>query len=541
MSIRLTKIYVENFKSIKKLSTSLSYTNVFFGKNAAGKSAILKAIYYALEGEKIQKDDVFAIENEPFDKNKRVIIDLCFEPEDKDANEFDEEWKNAIGKDNIGKLSGRDRECFAFRTVYTYREPIDSYGLKHYVIKEYKQNGESEVGDILEDGVLILHLGAYYLNSSHDANENLKERDNQWKRMLKFLELSKKIDKSILPEEIKKDIENIDHELAAQLIKDRMKTESSGTASILVFETLKKQIETVYQIMKTFHAICLFEEPEAHLHPQAQMQIVNLLNQIPGQKYIATHSSYIINRFPIHKLVRVVNDGDGSKIYKFDNRLSMKELKTINLKCLLYKAEMVFANKVILFEGQTEHIALPLYFKKHFDAYPFESGYSFVYVEGSNNYKAYLEICNAFNIDWYIYSDGEQVVIDFLNNMMKQITGKHHYDVTKDNHFVIIKNNMCYEDDLIYHGFEKDVSEAIDANEKRENYIKNYMNSFSWQQFKRESKKYIPGVEDYKQALSYYSKRHKIDLAEKVAKTICKNHDENSLPGSVMELFRKIK
>lgn len=540
MSIRLTKFYIENFKSIKSLSGALNFNNLFFGKNSAGKSSILKAISYAINSENITKEDVFASEIDKYDENKQVIIDLCFEPEGINEMHFSSEWKDILN-DAVGTLENSSREVFAYRTVYTLNKSTGYYEIKRYKIAKFFFGGKSVVGEELQEGILGLHLHAYYLNASKSGNENLKEREEYWNALIDAAEFLKDYDYSLLPEEIKNDLLKLDMNSACQTIKEAMSDDMNGASSVLVFETMKKQIETVYKCLKPFHSIYLIEEPEAHLHPQAQMQIMKIINETPGQKYIATHSSYVVNHFPIHKLIRVVNDGNGTKMYKFDNRLSMKELKTINLKCMLYKAEMIFANKVVLFEGQTEHIALPLYFNKYFGSYPFENGYSFVYVEGSNNYKAYLEICNAFHIDWCIYSDGEQVVIDFLNKMMCQLTNKSHYDVTKDNHFVIIKNNMCYEDDLIYHGFSNDVSEAIDYKEKTKNYIKDrLLKSYSWRQFKQESKKYNPNEDEFKQGLSYYSKRHKIDLAESVAKTVCRNHDREDLPSSVLELFKKI-
>ena len=539
MSIRLTKVFVKNFKSIKSLDLTLSFSNVFFGKNGAGKSAILKAINTAVNELNITKNDVFAGENEEFDPKKQVIIDLCFEPEGLEENTIDSEWKKIL-TGCIGKLDKTNREIFAFRTVFSYDEKADKFNAQKYVINVYKNNGESLIGEPLRDGILSFHIHSYYLNASRSAQENLKDREDYWQNMIEFTQLARDYDYSLLPKEIREDLANFNIDYAEKTILQDM-DDSSGTSSVIVFETMKKQIETVYKIVKPFHSIYLVEEPESHMHPQAQMQVMKIINNTPGQKYVATHSSYIVNHFPIHKLCRVVNEGEGTRIYKFGNRLSMKELRNINLRCMLYKAEMVFANKVVLFEGQTEHIALPIYFNKFFGNHPFESGYSFVYVEGSNNYKSYLEICNAFHIDWHVYSDGEQVVIDFLNNMMRDVSGNKG-DVENDPHYVIIKDNLCYEDDLIYHGFANDVSEAIDILEKTPNYIRNrLMNGYAWKQFKSESKKYIQEVDDYLQALSYYSKRHKIDLAEIVSKTICKNHDKNDLPRSVLELFNKIK
>jgi len=208
---------------------------------------------------------------------------------------------------------------------------------------------------------------------------------------------------------------------------------------------------------------------------------------------------------------------------------------------MTYKSEMIFANKVILYEGQTEHIALPIYFKKYFGCYPFEKGYSFVYVEGDSNYKAYLQICNALHIDWYIFSDGEPIVVDFLNKMMRGLTHNNQYDVLKDPRIVMIPNGLCYEEDLAYHGFAKDVSNVIDAKEKYPNFVARRIKSSSWDYFKQESRKYKPEYPDFEQCVAVQNKKHKTDYAEAVANEICKNHEANELPAPVLELFEKLE
>ena len=43
--MNLSKVYIENFRSIKEVNLSLSNYSVVFGKNNEGKSNIMKAIY----------------------------------------------------------------------------------------------------------------------------------------------------------------------------------------------------------------------------------------------------------------------------------------------------------------------------------------------------------------------------------------------------------------------------------------------------------------------------------------------------------------
>lgn len=60
MGILISKIRVENFRSIENLELSLSMTNVLIGANNSGKSNFLKAINVALGQNKIvSSDDIY--------------------------------------------------------------------------------------------------------------------------------------------------------------------------------------------------------------------------------------------------------------------------------------------------------------------------------------------------------------------------------------------------------------------------------------------------------------------------------------------------
>ena len=42
------------------------------------------------------------------------------------------------------------------------------------------------------------------------------------------------------------------------------------------------------------HPVTLVEEPEAHLHPQAEFELAGLLERLPGQVIASTHSSHVV-------------------------------------------------------------------------------------------------------------------------------------------------------------------------------------------------------------------------------------------------------
>lgn len=541
MGIRLTRIRIENFKSIKEAEFPVSFSNLFLGKNNSGKSSILKAINLAISKDaSINKNDVCDVPSSPYNVNKKVTIELLFEPEDRESNSFDLDWSKVF-ENAIGKLGNTNREIFGIRRVFSYNKLKRKYEFCTYFISKYIIGGMSVVGGKMPDYILDTYLTSYYIDATIDQDKNIESHRSFIDKILTKIKALKNVDLHRFSDDVVKEIKSFDPDFAYKSIFETMSNVSGGTNSVMIYSLYKAQINLFYKLLKPFHSILLIEEPETHMHPQAQMELMNIVKGIEGQHYICTHSPYVVNHFPVHKLVRVVHEDEKTLIYKFDTRVNINELRAINLKCMTYKAEMVFANKVILFEGQTEHIALPIYFKKYFDCYPFEKGYSFVYVEGDSNYKAYLQICNALKIDWYIFSDGEPVVIDFLNKMMRGLTHNPDYQVNKDKRISLIPDGLCYEEYLAYHGYAQDVSNVIDYKEKRNNVILDKVNSNGWEIFKKESKKYRPDYPDFEQCVAVTSKKHKIDYAESVAKEICSKHEKDDLPKPVLDLFKLIE
>ena len=69
MGISLTKVRIENFRSIESLELSLSMTNVLIGANNCGKSNFLKAVNVALgQNKTVSSDDIYIGKDEVLDK-----------------------------------------------------------------------------------------------------------------------------------------------------------------------------------------------------------------------------------------------------------------------------------------------------------------------------------------------------------------------------------------------------------------------------------------------------------------------------------------
>nr|WP_314839388.1 AAA family ATPase [uncultured Flavobacterium sp.] len=146
----------------------------------------------------------------------------------------------------------------------------------------------------------------------------------------------------------------------------------------------------------------LIEEPEAHMHPQMQQvfitQITKKINKakkegINIQLIITTHSSHIIAEAGIDLYkgfdrIRYFNKNDGSLEINDFNNFKQQENDKETFRFLkqylnLHKCDIFFADKVIMVEGVTEKMLLPLMINK-------------VATSLNNNYISILEVGGAY-------------------------------------------------------------------------------------------------------------------------------------------------
>ncbi len=112
----------------------------------------------------------------------------------------------------------------------------------------------------------------------------------------------------------------------------------------------------------------LIEELEAHLHPQAQMQIIeSLQDQSDIQLILTTHSPNLASKVKLKNLI-ICNNNNAFPMGKNYTKLEDKDNNSdyIYLEKFLdtTKANLFFAKGVILVEGWAEEILLPSIAKK---------------------------------------------------------------------------------------------------------------------------------------------------------------------------------
>lgn len=118
--------------------------------------------------------------------------------------------------------------------------------------------------------------------------------------------------------------------------------------------------------------VTLVEEPESHLHPQASLDVGDLLQSIPGQVVVSTHSSHLVTTVGPSS-IRLVRDRDGTCVVRdltptddaFTTpralRLSLAASEWEKIRRLVERpfGEVLFASALVIGDGATERGFLP--------------------------------------------------------------------------------------------------------------------------------------------------------------------------------------
>ena len=168
--------------------------------------------------------------------------------------------------------------------------------------------------------------------------------------------------------------------------------------------------------------VSLIEEPEAHLHPQAQFDLARLLAGMTGQVVVSTHSSHLVSAvepsairmlFPEESQVRVVDlrpaaDDEVATHRARRPSLHLEEMERLRRLVERPFGELLFSSAVVLGDGSTERALLPPLLAHRLG----HRAHGVTCVDpgsmGGQLAVAVVKFCELVRIPWFLFADSDE-------------------------------------------------------------------------------------------------------------------------------------
>lgn len=527
MGILITKVRIENYRSIESMEVSLSETNVIIGANNSGKSNFLRAINIALGQNRIvSSEDIHINNGEILDEAKSAIIDLMIRPCDALLNvveTFSDFWIGVF-TDAWITTGSVDGDFVGIRTIIQYDALKNDYMIIHKQITDWSDSISSSTVSRKKmfTGDMNTYISAYYMDAQRDVIDDIRDKKSYFGRATSRI---------ILSDDKKADIERQLNDINAQIVDSipALRQTANSISSIaptvgnpdgtIEIEPLARKISDLHKGMDIFYrdgdaarlsvsqhgmgtrswisfltlgtyidwekknlveddpeaesfVVLTMEEPEAHLHPQAQQKLYNQISRFSGQKIISTHSPSIVSQADLSNLIHFEKKQGKTIAFKFDkDKYDDEEINRIRREVVASHGELLFSRAIVLCEGITEEQALPVFFQAYFGFDPSFFGVSIIGL-GGQNYKTFLSLIRDFNIEWFIFSDGEIKTKRTVNNALKEVFGQ---GTECFQNVIILDNEEDYEKHLINSGYANEIVSAICKLENNEEYLEDFI------------------------------------------------------------------
>ena len=609
MGISIFKVRIENFRSIKNLELTLSMINVVIGANNCGKSNFLKAMNVELgQNRTISSDDIYVDKDEVLDNTKCATIDIMLRPVD-DANNavsnfsdfwigvFTEEWITT--GDPLGDYVG-------IRTILQYDALRNDYIVVRKQITDWGDSISSASVNRRKafTGDMNTYISSFYMDAQRDVVDDIKDRKSYFGRATsrvdlpqeKVLEIERQLndvnsqivdsipalsqtatrisaiaatvgaaDGAIQIEPLARKMTDL-HKGMDVVFRDgnaarlSVSQHGMGTRSWISFLTLGAYVDWEKQRLieddpeSESYIMLTMEEPEAHLHPQAQQKLYSQLCNFSGQKIISTHSPSVVSQANLENLIHFEKTNGRTTAHNFDaGNYTQDEKNRIRREVISSRGELLFSKAIVLCEGVTEEQALPIFFREKFDIEPSFCGISIIGI-GGQNYKTFLSLIKDFNINWFIFSDGETQTIKTVTKAIRDVFNA---DIQTFPNVIILDNGEDYERHLLNSGYEAEIVSAICEYEGDPEFVNNYIHKRDHTSAGREKTdqpecptchqpiyrdiiRNYSGDEGYRQAIydCCTAKQAKAKYATEVAEKIVSISDENRrIPPKIKSLL----
>ena len=583
----------------------LKSTTVLSGMNNVGKTSILKALQLALGSRYIITLEDFNIHDSI--RTSKIIVDVRIVPVDDDGNRevnFNDDWEIYFGSDNL-QLDHDGNAMLCLRTTISVNQTDSSFVFEQKALTAWDEPAGNWRDIATTDYKLKKdNIPFFYIEPQRDIIDDLKSKSSYLGKMLSHIaeeydeadleDLEKRIkelneatinnsatlrDIQTMLGEVESALDRHDSQVTitpfAKKMRDLNKNMSiqygdahdsfpmdyhgMGTrswSSIMTFKAFLKHntdvIENSDADSKIYYPVIAFEEPEAHLHSNAQKQLYAQIADMKGQKIIATHSPYIAASANLSEINVIYKNDNQVKCGNLEsNNLDAEEQRKLKQKVINTYGEMFFSKAIVLFEGETEDQALPIFAEKYFGKPAFTYGINFISVGGAGQYFPFIYFCLKYNIPWYIFSDGENDTKTKVEKAIQKALNDNTKTLAACPNVFVIANDADFEGMLLNEGYQTEIIQAL-QNIRGADSIEKYKRQHQTKKVKRAAncptcnQKWYDDV-----AVDYTQPAEQGDMLDKMMSLIKTGFgpeiahlivDANKpLPALVQNLFNKIK
>ncbi len=365
--MRLSRLRIENFRSIKLLEIELSETTVFIGQNNAGKTAILDAIRIALtrrwgqQGTGFTEYDIhLATEADDPKQSSGVAIEI--RAEENQPGEWPEDLQQSLDEImQTDPVTGRN--FITLRASYAWNAAEQTFEPAWLFLNAARAALVGQSARRINLERFWQYIPVFYLSALRDAGDEFSSRSQFWGRLLKAMQI---------PVNLETKVQRVLNLLNAKLLKAdprlaQIATTLSGATRVAsrdreggvdlrlvplkAWDLLSKaeiilrnepdwpwlplqrhgqgvQSLTVIFLFQAFiehllaelyepesRPVLALEEPETHLHPQAARTLWKHVDALTGQKLVTTHCPYFVQHVPFRDLRLVRLTPDGTKVF----------------------------------------------------------------------------------------------------------------------------------------------------------------------------------------------------------------------------------
>lgn len=597
--IKITDVRVSNFRALKNVEVPLEDLTILIGANNAGKTSFLDALYAAIgAGRKILgQDDVRLESGEALPPKERVVtVDVRIKPLKEDGSvdgnfpggSF---WTSLWGPGIMQDEDSDFDEFVGIRTTLAWSHSKGDYIVERRFLKEWRAFADWLAAPVDETSKInaaqIEPLALHYIDAKRDLDEDIRKQGSFWRRMTEDLGLSpadveafetalsdlnhELVGKSGILKHLKDNLADIqpvvsaegggiDISPVARKLRDLSKgvdvsftaagsqsfplaRHGMGTrslASLLVFRAFASwKGKQAAEAGDHVHSILALEEPEAHLHPQAQRSFFSQVKSIPGQRIVSTHSPYFAGQAGLSDLRLFIRRDGETTVSKLNlSALSGDEPRKLRHGVVNTRGDLLFARAAIFFEGETEEQALPILAEAYWGCNIHELGFSFVRVGGAANYFPFIWLAEQLNIPWYVFSDGEPQPVSHLERALHSAGQSKAADCQN---VVVIPGGLNFETQLVAEGYLPEIEATFDHVEGMVGFLDDYIARMHDKPGKKKTTRDYKTADGRLKAVCDAMSEAKTRMAEPLASTLSVIADEaRRFPTPIRALFERI-